>query len=75
LVLQQRFAEAEPPLLEGARVLGSGKGLAAEVYPRTLEILVALYDQWEAAEPGKGHGAKAAPWRTRLEAVKGTSAR
>jgi len=74
LAQQQRFAEAEPLLLEGARVLASGKGMAAETYPRTLEILVGFFDSWETAEPGRGHGAKAAPWRIRLEQLKGIAA-
>jgi hypothetical protein len=75
LAMQQRFAEAEPLLLEGARVLASGKGVPAETYPKTLEILVTFFESWESAEPGRGHGAKASAWRTRLEQLKGNAAR
>lgn len=28
-----------------------------------------LYESWDKAEPGKGHDAKAAEWKARLEAV------
>ena len=33
----------------------------------TIEQLIALYESWIAAEPGKGHAEKAAEWRAKLD--------
>ena len=63
-------AEAEPFLLESfekrARTLG-------DTHPLTVAAIGALadlYAAWDAAEPGKGHGAKAAEWKARQSGPK-----
>ncbi|MFN0131648.1 MAG: tetratricopeptide repeat protein [Phycisphaerales bacterium] len=61
---QKRFAEAEALALESERALASRPPDAARM-KRLATIMVDLYDKWEAAEAGKGHGAKAEAWRGR----------
>ena len=41
--------------------------VAARQTKPCLEALVKLYESWDAAEPGKGHDAKAAEWRAKLD--------
>ncbi len=53
---------AQPRWLD-SRKTGSGRpGANQPAYERVIE----LYDAWDAAEPGKGHGEKAEAWRARL---------
>ncbi len=72
LLAQNKFAPAEPLLIEGF------EGLAAATdTPRTpadrlreaCERVVTLYESWDKAEPGKGYDAKAAEWRAKLDAL------
>ncbi|MFN0151697.1 MAG: protein kinase domain-containing protein [bacterium] len=61
----RRFAEAEAELLEAARVFEIAPGVPEQRRLRCIESLAALYDAWDAAEPGRGHAAQAAKWRAR----------
>ncbi len=72
LAAQSKFAEAEAFLVEGF------EGLAASPHtPRSPRDLLRdgcqrvgnLYMEWDKVEPGKGYDAKAAEWKTRLDAI------
>jgi eukaryotic-like serine/threonine-protein kinase len=58
-----RFAESEAPLLEAYRIIESVQGADSGTAQQMTEGLAALYEKWEQAEPGKGHGEKGARWR------------
>ncbi|HEY3242489.1 MAG TPA: tetratricopeptide repeat protein, partial [Phycisphaerae bacterium] len=81
LMLQDRFAEAEPLLLGGyngmkddPRVPPPGPATGgADRKREALERIVKLYEAWHAAEPGKGHDAQAAEWRAKLEEYRATT--
>ena len=62
----QLFARSEPLLLamHGQNV-GSRHGSPSEIQA-SIERLAKFYDSWHTAEPGQGHGAKAAEWRAKL---------
>ena len=71
LVGQEKFTEAEPLLLEGYNQMNA----RAEKIPayfrdarlrEAVDYIVSLYEFWDAAEPDKGHDAKAAEWRAKL---------
>jgi tetratricopeptide (TPR) repeat protein len=62
LLLQRRFAEAEPVLTDAALRIQP----PAYVLRRRVEAVgrvVRLYEQWEAAAPGHGYGALAKRWK------------
>jgi tetratricopeptide (TPR) repeat protein len=61
-----RFAEAEPELVEAQRVLSTAQGVPTGWYKKCVGALVALYESWDKAEPGKGYDAKAAEWKAKL---------
>ncbi len=65
----KRFAEAERELLSADRVLSSAPGTSMDRRKRVLRALLVLYRSWDAAEPGKGHDAKAAEWDSMLEGL------
>lgn len=62
---QSRFAEAEPILLLSQQKLVTSDA-APSIKRQSLERLVKLYTDWDAAEPGSGKDRKAAEWRARL---------
>jgi tetratricopeptide (TPR) repeat protein len=64
---QSRFTEAETLLAESFDVLREQSIAPPWVKADSLMALTALYEQWDAAEPGKGYAEKAAVWRTKLE--------
>ena len=74
LLGQKKYAEAEPLLLAGyeglqqreAAIPPNGKIRIREA----LERLVLLYTDWHAAEPDKGHDAKATDWQKKLNDFK-----
>ena len=66
----KRFSEAERELLEAQRVLSSAKGVRPDSLKDCIEALGSLYTEWNKAEPGKGHDAKSAEWKAKLEAIK-----
>ncbi len=63
------FAEAETRLLEAQPMQVATRGPAHADTRTCTQALVDLYEAWEAADPGKGHAARATPWRTALEAM------
>ncbi len=66
LVAMERFAEAEPEMLEAHGMFVAALGAEQERTVKTGQALVDLYDTWHAAEPAKGFDAKAAQWRKKL---------
>jgi serine/threonine protein kinase/lipopolysaccharide biosynthesis regulator YciM len=71
---QQRFAEAEPMMLQGYHgMLQRAKTLppqAGNRIPEALGRLVELYADWNAAEPDKGYDTQAAEWQKKLDEKK-----
>ncbi len=63
---QGAFAEAEETLLEAHGLLAAGFGDDHKRTTKTIGRLISLYESWHAAEPAKGHDAKAATWRAKL---------
>jgi serine/threonine protein kinase len=71
LLGQGKFAEAEPLLLSGYDGLAAAVRASGEPRDRLAQAagrLSALYTAWHAADPGKGHDAKAAEWTAAAEA-------
>ena len=66
LIEQGSYAEAEPLLLALHQQLEDKPESLAKQKQESIERILQLYDSWDAAEPGKGHDAKAAEWRTKL---------
>jgi hypothetical protein len=52
-------------LLEAQRALSAAQGVTPSQKKGAVDSLIALYEAWEKAEPGQGHAAKAAEWRSR----------
>jgi len=63
-----RFAEGEPMLLEARGIIGRTLGDDHPIAGHMAKDLAALYEAWDKAEPGAGHGAKAAEWKTKADA-------
>jgi hypothetical protein len=63
LLRRSRFAEAEAFLVRRSAATDQ-RG-----YPDRVGLLIELYDAWELAEPGRGHGEAAREWRTKLAAL------
>ena len=59
-----RYREAEALLLRAEPVLRAAEAPAGR-HAECVAALVALYEEWQRAEPGAGHEAKAAQWRGR----------
>lgn len=68
-----RFDDAEAELVEAQRVLSNPQGVPAGLCKKCLKTLVALNVSWDKAEPGKGYDAKAAEWKTKLDAARSES--
>ena len=60
---RSRFAEAETSLLEAHRVLSTAQGVKPAKLEAVRKALADLYEAWDQAEPGQGHGAAAERWR------------
>jgi tetratricopeptide (TPR) repeat protein len=60
-----RFPEAETELLAAEFILSNDPPQAPGYHARSLDSLVALYQAWDKAEPGKGYDAKAERWKAR----------
>src|SRR5205823_2751642 len=72
LLMQGKFAEAEPLLLQGFEALAAARNTPRK--PRDFlreacERVIKLYEQWHKAEPGKGHDVKASEWKAKLRAL------
>ncbi|HZW09796.1 MAG TPA: serine/threonine-protein kinase [Phycisphaerales bacterium] len=62
-----RMQEAEAEMRGACEGALAALGPSHTVTVSAIKDLIALYESWEAAEPGAGHGAKAAEWRGRLD--------
>ncbi len=62
LARQGKRAEAESLLV--ASLPGINDGGVEQDY--LTGVLADMYDEWDRAEPGKGHGDRAAEWRARM---------
>ncbi len=69
LAAMERFVEAEPELLEAHSGFVASLGDDHPASTGTAESLAELYDAWHEAEPDKGYDAKAAEWKSKLEAA------
>ncbi len=65
LTALKRYGEAEAHLLETHERFVNTLGPEHDRTIKTVNFLVALYEAWDAAEPGKGYDAKAAEWRAK----------
>ncbi|GAG53455.1 unnamed protein product, partial [marine sediment metagenome] len=70
---QDKFAEAEPLLLEGYEEMKDHPEAPDERKGEALERIVALYEAWHEADPDQGYDAKAGEWRTNLEQWQATT--
>jgi len=68
------FPEAEDTLLEAHGLLSAGFGPDHQRTLKCVKRLTALYDAWDAAEPGKGDADKAAQRRAKLPPSEPSSA-
>jgi tetratricopeptide (TPR) repeat protein len=70
-----RYEDAERRLQEAERLYEQNftrHGITQTHYERGIALQYAdLYERWEVAEPGAGHGAKSAAWREEAEARRG----
>ena len=64
-----RFAAAEPELVAAEKILSTAQGVPAGRHARSVEALVALYEAWEKADPGRDHAGEAARWRQKVAGV------
>ncbi len=67
LIAGRNPSKAEPLLIEAWNGLENMPFVGAQRKHAILELIVSLYDSWDAAEPGKGYAEKAAEWRAMLE--------
>ena len=65
----RRFEAAERDLLEGQPLIAKAPGASERVLREADGALADLYANWDAVEPGNGHGAKAAEWKGKAEGV------
>jgi tetratricopeptide (TPR) repeat protein len=74
LMGQQKFAEAEPFLLEGYHGLVERKDSIAPInaacIPESIRRLVKLYEAWHRDNPNEGYEGKVAQWQQKLEEYK-----
>jgi hypothetical protein len=64
-----KFAEAETELIEVDRALSAAKPPSPSRQTACAKAFIELYEQWNAADPGKGFDAKAAQWKSKLPAI------
>jgi tetratricopeptide (TPR) repeat protein len=67
LAQRERYTDAEAALLEAHEILEAALGAEHKRTIKVIRSLVALYDAWDAAEPGKGYADQAGKWRVKLE--------
>lgn len=61
-----RFAEAERELLAAQTVMSNALVESATSLTDCVRALLALYESWNEAEPGKGYDTKATSWKARF---------
>lgn len=66
LLGEKRYPQSELQLIEAEHLLSAPKGMP---YKLCLEAMVALYEGWEKAQPGAGHGERAATWKQKLDTM------
>jgi non-specific serine/threonine protein kinase/serine/threonine-protein kinase len=64
------FAPAEGNLVEAQGLFVKSTGSTPKYRRDCLQALADFYSAWDKAEPGKGHDAKAAEWKKKVEAPK-----
>ncbi len=60
------FKSAESDLLEAHAIYGEAPGTTAKNEKEILTGLAELYEDWQAADPGKGYDQQAAEWHKKL---------
>ena len=63
LAAQERFADAEPPLVAGT----SGEPRVGAEARRAAAFMARFYDEWQRAQPDPSRAAKAADWKVKLD--------
>ena len=63
-----KYSSAEPNLLEAEQIYVRVRGETSSDTRECWKALANLYAEWNKAEPGKGHDAKAGEWKQRLAA-------
>ena len=63
----KRHAEGETALLEAYKILEASLGPRHERTGTVIKSLADLYEGWAVSDPGAGHAAQAAEWRSKLE--------
>ena len=63
------FAAGEATLIEAQSAAAKLRGESHRDTRNCNQALIDLYSAWHVAQPGKGYDAKAAEWRTKLEAA------
>jgi hypothetical protein len=66
---QDRFTDAETELLAAQRTIESSPEQYQRAREPNLKALIALYEAWDKADPGKGHDTRAAEWKASLDAL------
>ncbi len=66
----KQFALAETNLLEACAILMKTSGEKHKDTRDCVQFLAECYEAWNTAEPANGRDAKAAEWKTKLEAMK-----
>ncbi len=69
LIALGHFEQAEALLLETERRVADPKSGSVRAHTATVQRLIDLYNLWELTEPSKGHAARAAEWRAKLDAA------
>ena len=64
----KQYEAAEPGLLEAHAIWVKTRGETHQNTRACERAIVQLYDEWNAAQPGKGHDARAVEWKARLGA-------
>lgn len=66
LAKMNRFEESETLLVSGLEAIKGRPDIRRAWHDSSVKSLVALYEAWDAAEPGTGMDEKAAEWRAQL---------
>jgi serine/threonine protein kinase/tetratricopeptide (TPR) repeat protein len=73
MIATERFVEAEHLALESHDRCAGRDGSEHANTGDGIDLLITLYTAWHDAEPDKGHDAKAADWRAKLEQWQATT--
>jgi len=67
--LLNQFPAAESSLLEASTILVKTRGESHSDTRSCYQRIIDLYSSWDKADPGKGHAAKSAEWKTKLDGL------